>query len=129
MLRLRFMACAAGAALFLAANLAHAQTTPPAPAAGEAEIGGFGFDMSGMDTSVRPGHDFNRFASGHYLTSNAIPADKTYGWRVEEEFISAIRGNEPIRRTSFADAVHYMDFSEAVHISSREGRRVYRPLD
>ena len=58
----------------------------------------------------------------------AIPADKTYRWRVEEEFIGAIRGQEPIRRTSFADAVHYMDFSEAVHLSSCEGRRVYLPL-
>ena len=58
----------------------------------------------------------------------AIPADKTYGWRVEEEFIGAIRGQEPVRRTSFVDAVNYMDFTEAVHISSREGRRVYLPL-
>lgn len=58
----------------------------------------------------------------------AIPDDKTYRWRVEEEFVSAIRGFEPIRRTSFLDAVHYMDFTEAVHISSREGRRVYLPL-
>ncbi len=57
-----------------------------------------------------------------------IPADKTYGWRVEEEFIGAIRGQEPVRRTSFVDAVNYMDFTEAVHISSREGRRVYLPL-
>jgi predicted dehydrogenase len=57
-----------------------------------------------------------------------IAADKKYSWRVEEEFISAIRGNEQIRRTSFADAVNYMDFTEAVHISSREGRRVYLPL-
>ena len=54
----------------------------------------------------------------------AIPADKTYGWRVEEEFIGAIRGQEQVRRTSFVDAVNYMDFTEAVHISSREGRRV-----
>lgn len=58
----------------------------------------------------------------------AIPEDKIYRWRVEEEFISAIRGNEPVRRTSFVDAVNYMDFTEAVHISSREGRRVYLPL-
>ncbi len=57
-----------------------------------------------------------------------IPADKTYGWRVEEEFIGAIRGQEEIRRTSFVDAVNYMDFTEAVQISSREGRRVYLPL-
>ena len=62
------------------------------------------------------------------MTRITIPEDKTYRWRVEEEFISAIRGHEPIRRTSFVDAVNYMDFTEAVHISSREGRRVYLPL-
>ncbi|GAA0624407.1 M13 family metallopeptidase [Brevundimonas kwangchunensis] len=110
MLRLRFMACAAGAALFLAANLAHAQTTPPAPAAGEAEIGGFGFDMSGMDTSVRPGHDFNRFASGHYLTSNAIPADKTsYGvfdalYDRSQENLRALIDESAANPTASADA-------------------------
>lgn len=57
-----------------------------------------------------------------------IPADKTYKWRVEEEFIGAIRGEEPVRRTSFLDAVSYMDFTEAVHLSSREGRRIDLPL-
>ncbi len=110
MLRLRFMACAAGAALVLAANLAHAQTTPPAPAAGEAEIGGFGFDMSGMDTSVRPGHDFNRFASGHYLTSHAIPADKTsYGvfdmlYDRSQENLRALIEESAANPTASADA-------------------------
>ena len=58
----------------------------------------------------------------------AIPEDKTYRWRVEDEFIGAIRGQEPVRRTSFVDAVNYMEFTEAVHISNREGRRVYLPL-
>ena len=57
-----------------------------------------------------------------------IPADKRYGWRVEEEFIGAIRGEEPVRRTTFADGVRYMDFTEAVAISAREGRTVYLPL-
>jgi predicted dehydrogenase len=57
-----------------------------------------------------------------------VPADKTYRWRVEEEFVGAIRGKEPVRRTSFAEALDYMEFSEAVHISNREGRRVYLPL-
>lgn len=110
MLRLRFMACAAGAALVLAANLAHAQTTPPAPAAGEAEIGGFGFDMSGMDTSVRPGHDFNRFASGHYLNSHAIPADKTsYGvfdalYDRSQENLRALIEESAANPTASADA-------------------------
>ena len=62
------------------------------------------------------------------MTPIIIPEDKTYRWRVEEEFIGAIRGQEQVRRTSFVDAVNYMDFTEAVHISSREGRRVYLPL-
>ena len=61
--------------------------------------------------------------------STCLPAAKTYGWRVEEEFIGAIRGQEQVRRTSFADAVNYMEFTEAVHISNREGRRVYLPLE
>jgi predicted dehydrogenase len=63
------------------------------------------------------------------MTPIEIPAEKVYRWRVEEEFISAIRGQEPVRRTSFVDAVNYMDFTEAVHISSREGRRVHLPLE
>jgi predicted dehydrogenase len=62
------------------------------------------------------------------MKSIPIPADKTYQWRVEEEFIGAIRGNEPVRRTSFLDAVNYMEFTEAVHLSSREGRRIELPL-
>jgi predicted dehydrogenase len=57
-----------------------------------------------------------------------IPADKSCKWRVEDEFIGAIRGTESVRRTSFQDAVHYMEFTEAVHVSSREGRRVDLPL-
>ena len=62
------------------------------------------------------------------MAAIAIPPHKTYRWRVEEEFIGAIRGQEEVRRTSFMDAVKYMEFTEAVHISSREGRRVYLPL-
>ena len=75
----------------------------------------------------------NAFLSGgkrgdKEMAQIAIPEEKTYRWRVEEEFIGAIRGHEQVRRTSFLDAVNYMDFTEAVHISSREGRRVHLPL-
>ncbi|MFN8559369.1 MAG: Gfo/Idh/MocA family oxidoreductase [Dehalococcoidia bacterium] len=58
----------------------------------------------------------------------AIPPDKHYEWRVEEEFVSAIRGTEKITRTTFEDGVRYMDFTEAVTVSSREGRTVQLPL-
>jgi putative endopeptidase len=80
MLRLKLMACAAGAALLCAAGAVQAQTAPPIveiPATDQAEIGTFGFDAEGMDTSIRPGDDFNRYASGTYLANTPIPADKT----------------------------------------------------
>ena len=58
----------------------------------------------------------------------AIPQDKTYRWRVEEEFIGAIRGQEPVRRTAFLDAVNYMEFTEAVTRSAQTGQAVSLPL-
>ncbi|WP_164157322.1 M13 family metallopeptidase [Sandarakinorhabdus rubra] len=39
-------------------------------------IGSFGFDTGGMDRSVKPGDDFNAFASGVYLKNLQIPADR-----------------------------------------------------
>ncbi|QTN18699.1 peptidase M13 [Brevundimonas sp. AJA228-03] len=82
MLKLRLLACAASAALFVALP-ALAQTAPVAveiPSQDQAEIGVFGFDLNGMDTSVSPGTDFNRYANGTYLANTPIPDDKTsYG--------------------------------------------------
>ena len=46
------------------------------------------------------------------------------GWHVEEEFITAIRGEGAITRTRFEEGVQYMAFTEAVHRSMREGRTV-----
>ena len=76
------MACAAGAALLLASP-GLAQTAPlpvEIPSEDQAEIGAFGVDLNGMDTSVRPGDDFNRYVSGNWLANTPIPADKpSYG--------------------------------------------------
>ncbi|MFQ5482523.1 MAG: Gfo/Idh/MocA family protein [Nitrospinaceae bacterium] len=46
-----------------------------------------------------------------------IRAHECGGWRVEEEFINAIRGLETIQYTSFETGVQYMVFTEAVHRS------------
>lgn len=58
-----------------------------------------------------------------------IAPENRYGWRVEEEFISAVRGQERVTRTPFIEGVRYMDFTEAVHISATEGRTVALPLE
>jgi len=57
-----------------------------------------------------------------------VPAERVGGWRVEEDFVDAIRDGVPVTRTSFADGVRYMEFTEAVHLSLEEGRRVDLPL-
>ncbi len=53
---------------------------PPAPARPAPQLGTFGFDTAGMDSSVAPGDDFYAFANGTWARNTAIPADKSnYG--------------------------------------------------
>lgn len=63
------------------------------------------------------------------MTDITTPEHSWIGWRVEEEFIGAIRGKEPIRFTTFADGVRYMEFTEAVALSHAHGKRVTLPLE
>ena len=56
-----------------------------------------------------------------------VPPDEAGAWRVEEEFINAIRGKETVKLTDFASGVRYMAFTEAVNASLREGRMVAVP--
>ncbi len=62
------------------------------------------------------------------LSEIDIPTEKQGGWRVEEEFVNAIRGVEPVTHTSFQDGVRYMEFTDAVTISMQTGARVSLPL-
>ena len=49
-------------------------------------------------------------------------------WRVEEEFINAIKGKEKITHTTFSDGVKYMQFTDALKISSDLNKKVFLPL-
>lgn len=51
----------------------------------------------------------------------AVPAEMAGGWRVEADFIDSIREQAPVRYTDFATGVSYMEFTEAVAKSAREG--------
>jgi predicted dehydrogenase len=62
------------------------------------------------------------------LAAIEIPEDEAGYWRVEEEFINAIRGIEPVRLTTFEDGLRYMEFTEAVFRSRQTGRAVALPL-
>ena len=62
------------------------------------------------------------------LSEIALSPDEIGAWRVEEEFVSAIRGQELITHTNFEDGVKYMEFTEAVNISMETGTAVGLPL-
>jgi predicted dehydrogenase len=62
------------------------------------------------------------------LKEVAVRPEDQGKWRVEEEFINAIRGIEPVTHTTFEDGVKYMEFTEAVSRSARTGSRVTLPL-
>ena len=57
-----------------------------------------------------------------------VPAELVGRWRVEEEFVAAIRGREEVKLTTFDDGVRYMEFTEAVARSMAGGAAVDLPL-
>jgi putative endopeptidase len=64
-------------------SAAWAQTQPatvPASLADVTHMGPWGFDLSGMDKTIKPGDDFAGYASGTWLKNTTIPADRSrYG--------------------------------------------------
>ena len=61
--------------------------------------------------------------SARKLDEIPIPDEDRGGWRVEEEFVAAIREGEPVRFTNFADGLKYMRFTEAVRLAALGGER------
>ena len=57
------------------AAAAQDQAAPAAPKI--VHFGTWGVDISTRDLSVKPGDDFQRYAAGHWLDTNEIPADKS----------------------------------------------------
>jgi predicted dehydrogenase len=62
------------------------------------------------------------------LSELELITNKHSSWRVEEEFISAIRGSEKVRLTTFAEGLRYMEFTDAVARSRQSGQAVELPL-
>ena len=56
------------------------------------------------------------------------PQEGQASYRVEEEFINAIRGVEEVTMAPFEVGVHYMEWTEAVHRSAQTGQEVYLQL-
>src|SRR5687768_13559489 len=71
------------------------------PPAVQAEIGTFGFDLSGMDRSVAPGNNFYQYANGTWARTTPIPADRSnYGMFTMLDDLSKQRTREIIEETA-----------------------------
>jgi predicted dehydrogenase len=57
-----------------------------------------------------------------------IPPEKELSWRVEADFIDAIRGRGRIELTDFETGLRYMEFTEAVARSAAQGEAIDLPL-
>ena len=57
-----------------------------------------------------------------------ISPEKKGGWRVEEEFVNAIRGTETVTHTDLVTGVKYMEWTDAVTMSIRSGETIDLPL-
>ena len=64
---------AASTAVWAAPAMAADAATPAAPP--HAALGTWGFDLAGRDLSVKPGDDFEKYASGTWLAKTQISAD------------------------------------------------------
>jgi predicted dehydrogenase len=82
----------------------------------------------GTEGTLRLQPDAKRLTGGRRddkeLKEIVVPAERRIGWRVEEEFVNAIRGRETITRTTFEDGVRYMEFTDAVTRSATSGHAV-----
>ena len=88
--------------------------------------------MFGTEATIRLDTQTTRLYSAKKGEENmaeiSISSEQEGYWRVEEEFVNSIRGQETVTHTSFEDGVKYMEFTDAVHISSRTGETVQLPL-
>jgi predicted dehydrogenase len=62
------------------------------------------------------------------LAAYANPPEEQAHHRVEEEFINAIRGIEPVKMNTFDIGVRYMEWTEAIYRSAESGTAIDLPL-
>lgn len=74
-------------------------------------------DMAGSCLEIAP-------AGAAAFDEVAIPDEERWTWRVEADFIDAVRRGTPVRLNDFATGVRYMQFTDAVHEADATGRRV-----
>jgi predicted dehydrogenase len=100
---------------------AHIQVSAVTGHAGPAEVRLYG---SAGTLRISEGQLWGGRRDDAGLAQIPIPEAERGGWRVEAEFVGAIRGQEQVRLTTFDTGVKYMAFTEAVALSAATGAAV-----
>ena len=79
--------------LLLSLNVAHGE-------AGKPHRGPWGFDLAGMDRTIKPGDDFFRYSGGAWMTNTPIPPDRA-SWST----FSILRANAETAVKAIVEAV------------------------
>ena len=103
---------------------APAAPTPEAPAAPKPELGTFGFDKAGMDTTVAPGENFYTYANGTWAKTTPIPADKSnYGMFTQLDDLSKNRTRaiieEAVKDPNSKIGIAYNSYLDTAAIESK----------
>jgi len=103
------------------------------------KYGTWGFDLSGMDRSIRPGDDFYHYANGNWIRRAVIPSDQTAiglfrDLAAGDEAVRALLDNERAARpgsyTSAGKAVAFYDaFMDEGKIDKRGSAPLVAELD
>lgn len=93
---------------------------------------GFAIELYGTHGTLKYDFTNDRLLAGKSTDSDLnevdVPIDEQGGWRVEADFVEAIRSGERAALTDFASGVRYMEFTEAVARSARNSAPVSLPL-
>lgn len=118
---------------------AHILTELPNGARGLYQLSGlalhdsqFMIELYGTDGTIKYDLKTDRLLAGrrvdNQLDEVLVPLEQQGGWRVEADFVDAIRGGVRPALTDFTTGVRYMEFTEAVERSARESGPVNLPL-
>lgn len=132
--RTLLQSCAAVALAFLLPLSALAADTTPNSLASP-KYGAWGFDASGMDRSVPPGSNFNKYANGNWEAKTEIPPDRTrFGYFdvltvLSEARVHSILEDAAAGRLKDPDAVKIGAAYRSFMDETRANQLDYHPLD
>jgi predicted dehydrogenase len=99
---------------------------------------GNGIEIYGSDGTIRYQFGMDAPGSGKIMAGKAsdsalheveIAPSEARTWTVEQDFIEAIRQGKTDPEPSFWDGLKYMEFTDAVFRSAKEGRAIDLPYD